>query len=449
MTALRTTQVSAQLPRSADDCDFVVYRVRFKKRKSKKAADDETENETEEVCKLETVRKDAIRDYLDFFSRHHKYFSEGIKSRDGATVWIPPIHIDQAAIDALPDDGRPEGLKVTYIDDEVIDDDAPPEDEDEDKDESSDEADGHVEATDVDVNGSLIAQWLRDGRGNIAKALLASHPDGDTERIMSELFNVEFSQTVRPSSVKLSKLTERAMSLTGASSNVAAPHSGDSAVVRHVLYSELRSFVTQLGIKLDDSGCVHGSVNRRDGEDLADEAVRELQEEVEGDGSRQRPFECPRRGEMPLSETGAPGYMTMAFPTLFPFGRGCFSDDRSLSIGVEQWMTHLHSFYDDRFKSHPRWPFFAQNTRERRMALEKAQQYVSRSDSHGEDNWAGMTLGELKALSKDDRYQVPTRRKKEREDATMRSTPPAPILSEIIIRDRPPPPPPPGARPPC
>ena len=216
MTALRTTQVSAQLPRSADDCDFVVYRVRFKKRKSKKAADDETENETEEVCKLETVRKDAIRDYLDFFSRHHKYFSEGIKSRDGATVWIPPIHIDQAAIDALPDDGRPEGLKVTYIDDEVIDDDAPPEDEDEDKDESSDEADGHVEATDVDVNGSLIAQWLRDGRGNIAKALLASHPDGDTERIMSELFNVEFSQTVRPSSVKLSKLTERAMSLTGA-----------------------------------------------------------------------------------------------------------------------------------------------------------------------------------------------------------------------------------------
>jgi hypothetical protein len=117
---------------------------------------------------------------------------------------------------------------------------------------------------------------------------------------MSALFNVGFSQTVRPSSAKLSKLAERVMGCcAGMSSSAAGPYSSDSAVVRGMLYSELRcAFVSQLGIKLDDSGCVHGDVKRRDGENPADGAVRELRDEIQGDGSKERPFECPRRGEI-------------------------------------------------------------------------------------------------------------------------------------------------------
>ena len=63
-----------------------------------------------------------MRDYLNFFSEHHKYFQRGLIAKDGGTL-LPPIEVCDELIDALPDNGRPDGLVIKYIDDEVVDDD--------------------------------------------------------------------------------------------------------------------------------------------------------------------------------------------------------------------------------------------------------------------------------------------------------------------------------------
>jgi hypothetical protein len=76
---------------------------------------------------------------------------------------LPPIQIGDVAINARPVDGRPEGLQVAYIDDEVIDDDAtttsPREDEHESSEDPDDpDAEEPDDPGDLEVNGSLIAQ---------------------------------------------------------------------------------------------------------------------------------------------------------------------------------------------------------------------------------------------------------------------------------------------------
>ena len=364
--------------------------------------DGEEEVAHEEVSKLERVRRNAVADYLRFFRDHHAYFKSGIKSRDGETVWVPPITIDEEAIDALPSNGRPDGLIVKHLDDEVIEDDDCAASDDE---ETSEASDDDADAGSLDINGSLIARWLRDGDGNIARALRASDPDSNTDRIMSALFGVEFEQTVRPSSLKLSKLVRKVIECAGRS-DLAGDHSGDISVVSDVVYTELRSFVAKLGVQLNDSGAVHGTVSSRNGETPVEEAVRELKEAIDGDGTASNPFDCPRRGEVPLSEKDAPGYMTLAFPTLFPFGLGSLSESRPVKLEMDQWMTHLHNYSDGRFQAHSRWAFFAQNTRERSLANDKAVQYVTRPGKNDGDDFASLTVGELKALSKDDKYKV-------------------------------------------
>ena len=115
-------KIAAQLPRAAADCGVVVYRVRYKKRgKGPGDAD-------RDVSKLERVRRGAVEGYLNFFMKHHKYFATGLTTKDGSVVF-PPVVIDKAAIDELPENGVPDGLVYEYIDDECIDDDGPGADE--------------------------------------------------------------------------------------------------------------------------------------------------------------------------------------------------------------------------------------------------------------------------------------------------------------------------------
>ena len=400
-------KVAAQLPRAAADCSFVVYRVRYKRRRQKSNesnTEDGDDDEPEQISKLEKVRRQAVSDYIHFFVEHHKYFRSGITSKDGQTVWVAPITINRDVLDALPDNGRPDDLIVNYIDDEVID---------EDRDENADDGDGSGSETsdaddpnDLDVNGSLLGRWVRDGTGPIACALRASHPSTNAESITSFMFGIDDPQAVRPSSVKLSRLVRRVMVVSSTISEF-GPQSADTAVISDVVYRELRGFVAKLGIQLDDSGAVHGQKDAREGETPADAALRELEDAIAGVGTSDSPFECPNRNEIPLSETDAPGYMTMAFPALFPFGLGSFSDARHENISFEQWTNHLHRFHDDRFNAHPRWPFFVQNTRERAIANETSANYVPNAQSaHGGFDLEALTIGELKALSKEDKFKV-------------------------------------------
>ena len=115
--------MTRQLPCAANDCGVVVYRVRYKKKRTRDGGTTTDDgSDAEEVSKLEKVRRETVRDYLNFFSEHHKYFQRGLIAKDGETL-LPPIEVCDELIDALPDNGRPDGLVIKYIDDEVVDDD--------------------------------------------------------------------------------------------------------------------------------------------------------------------------------------------------------------------------------------------------------------------------------------------------------------------------------------
>jgi hypothetical protein len=104
-----TASVAQQLPRTPEDANIIVYRVRGNKGTHKDMR----------------VRRGAIRDHLLFFARHHKIFKDGIRDpyRDGAWVVRPfkeeemislldghalnDSWFDGDALNALPVDGIP------------------------------------------------------------------------------------------------------------------------------------------------------------------------------------------------------------------------------------------------------------------------------------------------------------------------------------------------------
>ena len=65
----------------------------------------------------------------------------------------------------------------------------------------------------------------------------------------------------------------------------------------------------------------------------------------------QHPAQCVARAAVApvLSEFKSKGYVTLAFPTLFPNGRGHFEEPRDHPLKWEEWCLHLMRFYDGRF----------------------------------------------------------------------------------------------------
>ena len=165
----------------------------------------------------------------------------------------------------------------------------------------------------------------------------------------------------------------------------------EASVVIGMLHRELVLSVEQLGISFDGSGlaCNH---RRKTGHSPAEESVDALNETL-GVGTRASPFQMPARGTIPLSEYKARGYMTLCFPTLFPCGRGHFEDERRTSnLGFDRWAQHLEKYYDGRFSSHARWPYFVQNTRERAIANDNAQTFLNTTTTR-------LTVGDVRRLS--------------------------------------------------
>ena len=73
---------------------------------------------------------------------------------------------------------------------------------------------------------------------------------------------------------------------------------------------------------------------------------------------------APSLNATPLSET-TPGYMTMAFPTLFPDSSGDFYQPRLRKIDLGDYFKHLLRFHCGRFAQHRRFPWFALNALQR------------------------------------------------------------------------------------
>ena len=70
----------------------------------------------------------------------------------------------------------------------------------------------------------------------------------------------------------------------------------------------------------------------------------------------------PHRVDTPVNEFNTKGYMSCAFPTLFPTGAGDFLAPRERVVTVGNYFKHLMRYDDGRFARHPRFLYFALNS---------------------------------------------------------------------------------------
>ena len=101
-------------------------------------------------------------------------------------------------------------------------------------------------------------------------------------------------------------------------------------------------------------------------------------EAVEAQGNVQRPvIPWPTTGTTPASEFTTPYFFTMAFPCLFPYGKGDFHINRPLTCPtLHNWAEHLLWYQDGRFARHKVWKFVVHNMIMRKRALEQSRFFV-------------------------------------------------------------------------
>lgn len=78
---------------------------------------------------------------------------------------------------------------------------------------------------------------------------------------------------------------------------------------------------------------------------------------------------APAADPTPLSEI-TPGYIPMAFPTLFPDGKCDYYAPRARKVELGEYFAHLLKFRGGRFAQHKRFPWFAFNTLQRARTLQ-------------------------------------------------------------------------------
>ena len=117
-------------------------------------------------------------------------------------------------------------------------------------------------------------------------------------------------------------------------------------------------------------------------------AVQERQSTIPEDA-----IPWPRRGEQPINEFTTEGYMSCAFPTLFPTGAGDFVAPRLNAVTVGNFFKHLMMYGDGQFAKHPRFRYFALNTTFRWRALQTGRVYINQ---HPKD--ARLTLNDLRDM---------------------------------------------------
>ncbi len=101
----------------------------------------------------------------------------------------------------------------------------------------------------------------------------------------------------------------------------------------------------------------------------------------------------PSRGDTPINEFVTEGYISCAFPTLFPTGNGDFLAPRQRTVTVGNYFKHLMRYEDGRFAKHPRFRYFALNTEMRWRALQTGNIYINQ---HPKD--ARLSLEDLKEM---------------------------------------------------
>ena len=98
----------------------------------------------------------------------------------------------------------------------------------------------------------------------------------------------------------------------------------------------------------------------------------------------------PTPGADPINEFNTEGYISCAFPILFPTGAADLLAPRSRTVTVGMYFKHLMMYHDGRFARHPRFRYLALNTQMRWRALQAGSIYVRQ---HPQD--AQLTVDEL------------------------------------------------------
>ena len=101
----------------------------------------------------------------------------------------------------------------------------------------------------------------------------------------------------------------------------------------------------------------------------------------------------PPCGSAPINEFNTEGYMSCAFPTLFPTGAADFLAPRPVGVTIGNYLKHMMMYEDGRFARHPRFRYFALNTEMRWRALQAGRIYVRQ---HPHD--AQLSVEELRGM---------------------------------------------------
>lgn len=101
----------------------------------------------------------------------------------------------------------------------------------------------------------------------------------------------------------------------------------------------------------------------------------------------------PTIGRHPIREFEYPGYISMAFPALFPTGDADYNQPRNDPLTARDYFRHLLYYRDGRFANDPRFRFFAFNTVMRWQAMRSGSMFVRRNKE-----LEGKTVAELRQM---------------------------------------------------
>uniref|UniRef100_A0A1I8G6N5 ATP-dependent DNA helicase n=1 Tax=Macrostomum lignano TaxID=282301 RepID=A0A1I8G6N5_9PLAT len=106
-------------------------------------------------------------------------------------------------------------------------------------------------------------------------------------------------------------------------------------------------------------------------------------------------LQWPRSSRVPVNEFEQEGLFSLAYPHLFPDGKGDYKTPRVRSIGLGDYAKHLMQFHCSRFRCDPRFRFFIENMVMRWRALEVGRVFVH------DKNLAGLSAPEMLEKLKD------------------------------------------------
>ena len=119
----------------------------------------------------------------------------------------------------------------------------------------------------------------------------------------------------------------------------------------------------------------------------------------------QDPLAWPSLSGECINEFKTPGLATMAFPALFPYGRGDPTNPgRKRAVSLADSFKHLMKYaektgegkYYSRFASHGRFPYWALNMKHRHQLLSQANIYLTQHPGG-----ANLTFEDLRSMEKD------------------------------------------------